>query len=217
MLVDSEPISNGVLAEMLTEEGLQTSREQAKATHQGQRLEEVLASVESRLGHALPGDWLERYQRRRDDAFASELEAIGGVRDLIEAVLGAGDAICVASQGSLEKTSRSLALTGLDDLFSERARFSADEVPRGKPDPDLFLHAAAAMGFEPSRCVVVEDTPSGVTAGIRAGMRVLGFAGGTDATALLAAGAATTTRSHRDTLATLLPPGIRGSGGLTAS
>jgi len=95
----------------------------------------------------------------------------------------------VASQGKLEKTRLSLELTGLRDLFAEQALFSAESVPRGKPHPDLFLHAAGAMGVEPAACVVVEDTPSGVTAAVAAGMRALGYGADSDEAALQRAGA----------------------------
>jgi beta-phosphoglucomutase-like phosphatase (HAD superfamily) len=98
--------------------------------------------------------------------------------------------VCVASQGKLEKTRLSLKLTKLDPLFGDEALFSAYSVPRGKPHPDLFLHAAQTMAVEPARCAVVEDTPSGVTAAVAAGMRVLGYAADSDATALREAGAA---------------------------
>jgi len=98
-------------------------------------------------------------------------------------------AVCVASQGKLEKTRLSLELTGLRRLFGEDALFSAESVPRGKPHPDLFLHAAGTMGAEPAACAVVEDTPSGVTAAVAAGMRVIGYAADSDEAALRAAGA----------------------------
>ncbi len=206
MLVDSEPISNGVLAEMLSEQGLATTLAEAKATHQGQRLEEVRATVEGRLGRALPAGWMEEYQRRRNVAFDSELKAVPGARELAEAVLAGGREICVASQGSLEKIRRSLALTGLHGLFAPRARFSADQVPRGKPHPDLFLLAAASMGAIPASCVVIEDTPSGVTAGVRAGMKVIGYSGETDAGLLTRAGATIAVSSLHDALGALAAP-----------
>ncbi|MGH2904498.1 MAG: HAD family hydrolase, partial [Solirubrobacteraceae bacterium] len=95
----------------------------------------------------------------------------------------------VASQGKLEKTRLSLGLTGLRDLFRDTALFSAYSVPRGKPHPDLFLHAAEVMKAEPSRCAVVEDTPSGVTAAVSAGMRAIGYAADSDELALRQAGA----------------------------
>ncbi len=104
-------------------------------------------------------------------------------------VAAAGVPVCVASQGKLEKTRLSLELTGLRQLFSDGALFSAHSVPRGKPHPDVFLHAARTMGAEPASCVVVEDSPSGVIAAVAAGMRVLGYTADSDETALRAAGA----------------------------
>lgn len=104
-------------------------------------------------------------------------------------IRAAGIEVCVASQGKLSKTSLSLALTGLDHLFPETVRFSAYSVANGKPAPDVFLHAAVSMGVKPTRCLVVEDTPSGVTAAVAAEMRVLGYAADSDEQALRDAGA----------------------------
>ena len=109
----------------------------------------------------------------------------------VAAVRAAGMDACVASQGRLSKTRHSLAVTGLDALFDPRELFSAETVPRGKPHPDLFLHAAREMGSAPADAVVVEDTPTGVAAGVAAGMRVLGYAADSDEAALRAAGAET--------------------------
>jgi HAD superfamily hydrolase (TIGR01509 family) len=191
VLVDSEPISNGVLAEMLAEQGWELTLAEARARFQGLLLEEVRAAAEGHLGRALPAGWLEQYVGRRAAVFDAELLPVPGARELVERVLDAGIAVCVASQGSLAKTARSLALTGLADLFAERARFSASQVPRGKPHPDLFLHAAATFAVAPADCAVVEDTPSGVTAAARAGMTVYGFCADSDERALRDAGAET--------------------------
>jgi len=108
--------------------------------------------------------------------------AVTGVRE-------AGIAVCVASQGKLEKIRLSLELTNLLGLFAPDALFSAEAVARGKPHPDLFLHAARQMGVAPERCVVVEDSPSGVHAAVAAEMEVFGFAADSDEAALRAAGA----------------------------
>jgi HAD superfamily hydrolase (TIGR01509 family) len=189
VLVDSEPISNGVLAEMLGEQGLQLSLAEARARFQGLLLSQVLERAERMLGRPLPPGWLDEYVERRAAVFAAELRPLDGAAELVRDVAAAGIAVCVASQGSLRKTDRSLALTGLDPLFAPAARFSAEQVPRGKPDPDLFLLAAERMGVAPARCAVVEDTPSGVTAGRRAGMTVYGLAADSDAHALRGAGA----------------------------
>jgi HAD superfamily hydrolase (TIGR01509 family) len=174
---------------MLTEQGLPTTLAEAKATYQGLLLADVLAGAQQRLGHPLPNSWIDEYERRRAAGFEARLKPIPGAAELARALLDAGVQICVASQGRLEKTRRSLSLTGLDVLFGQAARFSAEQVPRGKPHPDLFLFAAARMGFAPSRCVVIEDTPSGVSAARSAGMEVFGYAAETEARELEQAGA----------------------------
>jgi HAD superfamily hydrolase (TIGR01509 family) len=189
VLVDSEVISNDVLARMLTEEGLATTLAQARSAYQGLLLGDVLTAAEVRLGRRLPAGWLERYEREREDAFRSGLRAVAGAAAAVRAVTAAGVGVCVASQGTLAKTRLSLALTGLSDLFCEHALFSAEQVTRGKPHPDLFLHAARTMGAPPGRCAVVEDTPSGVVAAVRAGMRTIGYAADGDRAALALAGA----------------------------
>jgi HAD superfamily hydrolase (TIGR01509 family) len=189
VLVDSEVISNRVLAAMLTEQGLPTTLPQARREYQGLLLADVLARVEAKLGRSLPVDWLARYEDERADAFRRELQPVAGAAEVVERLLGAGLRVCVASQGKLEKTRLSLALTGLDHLFPEHVRFSAYSVANGKPAPDLFLHAAATMGAEPSGCAVVEDTPSGVQAAVAAGMRAIGYTADSDEQALREAGA----------------------------
>ena len=189
VLVDSERISCGVLARRLTAEGLPTTVAEARRDYQGLLLTEVGASIEAKLGRALADNWLEEFESERSAEFRLDLEPVRGARAAVERVAAAGLAVCVASQGKLEKTRLSLELTGLGDLFPERAVFSAWTVPRGKPHPDLFLRAASSMGVDPAACVVVEDTPSGVTAALRAGMPALGYAGDSDEQALRDAGA----------------------------
>jgi HAD superfamily hydrolase (TIGR01509 family) len=116
---------------------------------------------------------------------------VAGAAKAVARVVAAGIGVCVASQGKPEKIRLSLELTGLRNLFPGAALFSAYEVPRGKPHPDLFLRAASAMSADPARCVVVEDTPSGVTGAVAAGMRVLGYSADSDEPALRRAGAET--------------------------
>ncbi len=189
VLVDSEPISNGVLARLLTEQGLPTTLAESRAAYQGLLLSDVVSSAEARLGGELPEDWLESYERERSEAFRAELQPVRGAAEAVEQLSAAHIAVCVASQGKLEKTRLSLELTGLAHLFAADALFSAESVARGKPHPDLFLHAAAAMGASPPECVVVEDTPSGVMAAVAAGMRVFGYTADSDRGALRRAGA----------------------------
>jgi HAD superfamily hydrolase (TIGR01509 family) len=189
VLVDSESISNGVLARLLTAEGLPTTLAEARRDYQGLMFGEVIQRAEAKLGRPLPERWLARYERERSTAFHEELKPVAGAAEAVRLLSAAGVAVCVASQGKLEKTRLTLGLTGLRDLFAAGALFSAESVPRGKPHPDLFLHAASVMGATPARTVVVEDTPSGVTAAVSAGMRALGYAADSDERALRDAGA----------------------------
>jgi HAD superfamily hydrolase (TIGR01509 family) len=189
VLVDSEVISNSVLARALTAEGLPTTLAQTRHEYQGLLLSEVVQQAQQSLGRAPADDWVERFEHDRAEAFHRELEPIPGAASTVQRVKDAGIPVCVASQGALTKTRMTLGLTGLRPLFSANALFSGQLVPRGKPHPDLFLHAAATMGAKPSRCVVVEDTVSGVTAAVAAGMRAIGYTADSDETALRHAGA----------------------------
>jgi HAD superfamily hydrolase (TIGR01509 family) len=189
VLVDSETISNEVLARALTAQGLPTTLAQSRRAYQGLLLAEIDSRAQARLGRPLAKDWLERYERDRAAVFRRDLRAIPEVAEAVRRIQAVGIAVCVASQGKLEKTRLSLKLTELAPLFPDETLFSAYSVPRGKPHPDLFLHAARTMAAEPARCVVVEDTPSGVTAAVAAGMRVFGYAADSDGSALREAGA----------------------------
>jgi HAD superfamily hydrolase (TIGR01509 family) len=189
VLVDSEPIANRVLARMLSDEGLPMSEAEARAAFQGLLLSDVAARVERDLGGPLPAGWMDCYELERAEAFRAELRPIDGAADALALVAAAGIEVCVASQGRHEKTALSLALTGLDQALAPDRRFSAEDVARGKPYPDLFLHAAGTVGVEPARCAVVEDTTIGVRAALSAGMRAIGYTGEGDPDALREAGA----------------------------
>lgn len=189
VLVDSEDISNGVLARILTAEGLPTTLAEARNEYRGMTMAGVIAKAQSKLGRPLPDDWLERFSDERAELFREQLQPIAGAAATVRRIRDAGIDVCVASQGKLSKTRLSLALTGLDRFFAEQARFSAELVPHGKPAPDLFLHAAEAMGASPAGCVVVEDTPLGVQAAVSAHMRVFGYAADSDEQPLREAGA----------------------------
>ncbi|HEY5318491.1 MAG TPA: HAD-IA family hydrolase [Solirubrobacteraceae bacterium] len=189
VLVDSEAISNEVLARALSAVGLETSTAEALRDYKGLLLRDVVAQAEARLHAPLPDGFIEAYERDRVTEFRRRLEPIAGASAVVRSLQAAGVKVCVATQGKLEKTELTLGLTGLRDLFGENAVFSAYSVPRGKPHPDLFLHAAAVMRVAPDRCVVVEDTTIGVNAARSAEMRVLGYAADADEAALRAAGA----------------------------
>jgi len=124
VLVDSEVISNSVLARLLTEEGLPTTLAEARRDYQGLLLREVFDRAQSRLGRPL-GDLSARFESVRAEVFRRELQAVAGAAQAVERVLAAGVPVCVASQGKLEKTRLSLDLTGLRRLFPDRTLFSA--------------------------------------------------------------------------------------------
>ncbi len=143
-------------------------------------LTDIRRQAEAKLGRPLSPDWLAEYEHERAAAFRRDLGPIAGAAEAVQRVKAAGLKVCVASQGALEKTRMTLGLTGLRDLFLPHALFSAHDVPRPKPDPALFQHAAATMNTEPAACVVIEDTPSGITAAVAAEMRAIGYAADSD-------------------------------------
>lgn len=175
VLVDSEPLSNTILAGYLTELGHPTSYEDSLRDYMGSAIHRVHDVIEERTGRKLPADFDETFHRRVFAAFERELVAVDGVADVLARLAGAGVPYCVASSGSHERIRVGHRKTGLDAWFRDEIVFSAEDVGRGKPAPDLFLHAAARMGVAPGRCVVVEDSRLGVQAAIAAGTDVYGF------------------------------------------
>jgi HAD superfamily hydrolase (TIGR01509 family) len=191
VLVDSEGVSTRVLADALTAAGVRTTPEQAHERYRGMLLQDIATDAHERAGSPLPPGFWEHYERDRARAFERSLRPIAGAADTVAAVMAAGIRVCVASQGKRSKTELTLGLTGLRTLFADDALFSAYDVPRGKPFPDLFLHAAAEMKTPVDRCVVVEDTTIGVRAAVAAGMRVIGLANAADADRMRELGAQT--------------------------
>lgn len=184
VLVDSEPAANAVLAGLITELGLPITAEQTRATYMGRSWASCMEILGDRLGRPPPEDFGERYRAGVRAAWECELGSVPGVVEALDAI---DLPSCVASSGEHERMRLTLGLTGLLPRFEGRI-FSATEVEHGKPAPDLFLHAAARMGFDPGTTVVVEDTVPGVQAGRAAGMRVLAFARLVAADDLAAAG-----------------------------
>jgi HAD superfamily hydrolase (TIGR01509 family) len=168
-----------VLAGLLTEIGLAMTPAQSIEAFMGRSWKTVLAWAAER-GAPLPEGFRRRYLDAMFAAFEKELRPVPGVIAALDAITLPN---CVASSASVEKMRFTLGHTGLWDRFEGRI-FSATEVEHGKPAPDLFLHAAASMGWEPADCAVVEDSPAGVEAGLSAGMTVFGYAGTTPASRL---------------------------------
>jgi HAD superfamily hydrolase (TIGR01509 family) len=177
VLVDSEVLAAPILAETLTRFGLPTTAADVDRDFKGRSWEHGLDVIRARRGGAEPWPELrERYRAALFAAFDERLHAVPGVVEALSALDDAGIPRCVASSGDHERIRRGLRGAGLLDRFPDDAIFSVDDVAHGKPAPDLFLHAAHSMGFEPATTVVVEDSEAGVQAGIAAGMRVLGYA-----------------------------------------
>ncbi|MFE4373804.1 HAD family hydrolase [Streptomyces sp. NPDC056835] len=175
VLVDSEPLSNTILAAYLTELGHPTSYEDSLRDYMGAAVHRVHDLVKERTGRLLPGDFDDILHARVFAAFERELEPVDGVTEVLEKLAGDGVPYCVASSGSHERIRVGHRKTGLSRWFEDSVIFSAQDVGRGKPAPDLFLHAAERMGVAPERCVVVEDSPLGVRAARAAGMDVYAF------------------------------------------
>jgi HAD superfamily hydrolase (TIGR01509 family) len=185
VLVDSEPVANRTLAQMLRELGLDLTQEQIFEKFVGFSMAHVLRTIESLLGRAPPETFLRDLQARTFEAFRAELQAMPGIEDALDRLTVP---FCVASSGDHEKMRTTLGITGLWPRFAGRI-FSVTQVARGKPAPDVYLFAAKQLGAEPAQCVVVEDTPPGVQAGVAAGMTVFGFCAYTPEDKLKAAGA----------------------------
>ena len=174
VLVDSERLAVRIDVRVLGELGWILTEQEVIERFVGRSHEFMVAEIEAHLGRPLAADWEDPFQSLYRNAFAAELRPVDGIVEALDQITLR---TCVASSGTHEKMRYTLGLTGLYDRFAGRI-FSASEVPRGKPAPDLFLHAAKRMGVEPAACVVIEDSRYGVEAAHAAGMRALGYAGG---------------------------------------
>jgi HAD superfamily hydrolase (TIGR01509 family) len=160
----------------------------------GRRLADCLAIVADITGRTPPPEALDRYRAERDRVLREEVQPVEGIREVLETLRVP---YCIASSGDHDKMRTTLGATQLLPFFTGRI-FSATEVPRGKPAPDVFLLAAERMGVAPARAAVIEDSVNGVLAGCAAGMIVFGFAGLIAPQELAAAGAAYTFTAMRD-------------------
>ncbi|MEK0083970.1 HAD family hydrolase [Benzoatithermus flavus] len=174
VLVDSEPISCRITAESLTRAGYPISAEEVRNRFLGISTPDMMRAVEAALARPLPPHFRERLRDSLLAAFERELAPMPGIAALLDWLPAR---YCVASSSHPERIRRSLEITGLYDRFAPHL-FSSSMVARGKPAPDLFLHAAVVMDTAPARTVVVEDSEAGVRAGRAAGMTVIGFTGG---------------------------------------
>jgi HAD superfamily hydrolase (TIGR01509 family) len=184
VLVDSERLAVRTEGAILARLGWPLSEPEIVERFVGRSASFMQGEIERHLGRQI--DWAVEFEPHYREVFERELVPVPGVVDALDQI---DVSRCVASSGSHEKMAFTLGLTGLLDRFRGRI-FSADEVERGKPAPDIFLYAADRMGVPADRCAVIEDSVSGVTAGLAAGMTVFAFSGGVTGAAGLALGEA---------------------------
>jgi HAD superfamily hydrolase (TIGR01509 family) len=181
VLVDSEPIANAVFARHLAKIGISLSVKQTMARFMGRSMKSCMEDVTAELHQknlpvptSFPEDFLNTMQLDTFAALQAELQAVKGIVTALDAIERHGFATCIASSGDHEKMRVTLGKTGLLKRFGERI-YSATQVAKGKPAPDLFLFAAAQMGVPPAQCVVIEDSPFGVQAAVAAGMQAMAY------------------------------------------
>jgi HAD superfamily hydrolase (TIGR01509 family) len=210
VLVDSEPITNGVLREMLAEQGWSLTPQECMRLFIGKAVKDERARIEAHTGRPLTEDWLAAFRERRNARLQAQLEAVNGAPQAVAAVHAAfSGRIACASGADLAKVELQLRKCGLMRHFEGRI-FSGHDLPRSKPAPDVYLAAAAALQADPRRCAVVEDTVTGVTAGVAAGATVFGYSppeAGHDAPAALRAAGARTIFTRMQDLPQLLQAG----------
>jgi len=197
VLIDSEGIASAVVAADLTAQGWPMTAAEAEALFIGMSIQDMQPMIEAHLGRSLGADWRGDLARQLVAALGAGVKLIEGAREVLEALNAAGVAWRVASNSSDEEMAVKFARTGMSALVAGRC-YSAGRIitagGRPKPAPDIYLAAARDAGVPPARCLVIEDSVVGVTAGVAAGMAVYGLARNGDGAGLRAAGAIRTLR-----------------------
>lgn len=185
VLVDSEPLANKVYVQMLAEYGYNVNYDEYLRKFSGAAIVTRLASTSKQLNWTPPSDFYSVFNSRLSVLAKTELKPVEGIHELLESL---SVPVCIASNGSPEEIKLRLKIAKLTEYFGDSI-FSALDVPNPKPAPDVYLAAARAFNIPPSRCIVIEDSVPGVTAAVRAGIKVYGHAACTDADTLKEAGA----------------------------
>ena len=189
VLVDSEPITIGVLRDLLQDLGWTLTQQECMQLFVGKSVKDEIELIRQHTGHTVNDAWLATFWEQRNLALTQRLTAIPGAADAVRATHAQWQGrIACASGADRGKVELQLLKVGLMPYFEGRI-FSGHEVPRSKPFPDVYLAAAAALDARPGACAVVEDTVTGVEAGVAAGATVFGYAPDGQGDALLAAGA----------------------------
>jgi HAD superfamily hydrolase (TIGR01509 family) len=175
VLVDSEPITNGVLRQMLNEAGWALTQAECEQLFIGKAVRDERSRIERETGRPLTEDWMRAFYARRDERLRAELRTMPGALEAVVAAHRHTDGrIACASGADKAKVVMQIAMAGMAPYFEDRI-FSGHDQPRSKPHPDVYLAAAAHVGIAPARCLVVEDTATGVRAGLAAGATVWGY------------------------------------------
>jgi HAD superfamily hydrolase (TIGR01509 family) len=189
VLVDSEPITNGLLRDMLEEQGWVLTPDECYSRFVGKAVIDEKHHIELNTGKPLTDAWMQAFRTRRNEALDNQLSAIPNIHQTVDIIYTACEGrIACASGADRFKVELQLNKVGLMSYFENRI-FSGHEMPRSKPAPDVYIAAAAALAIHPQYCAVVEDTVTGVMAGVAAGCTVYAYAPHGDKQALLDAGA----------------------------
>ena len=200
VIADSEVLAGTILAKFVSDLGLAITLNEALNRYGGKRWSDIMAAIEDGFGQKLPVGFSERLKEATLSSFRQDLRAIEGVADFLKQFRELPH--CVASSSSLDRLVLCLDILGLTKEFGDFV-FSAEMVARGKPFPDVFLLAAERMKVNPLDCIVIEDSPNGVRAGVAAGMTVIGLCAASHlqpghAERLLAAGASYSANSWNE-------------------
>ncbi len=175
VLVDSEPITNGVLCQMLNESGWALSPQDCMRIFVGKAVRDERALIEAQTGRPFTEDWMQAFYERRNLRLKAELQAVpGALQAVVAAHRFTQGRIACASGADRHKVEFQIEQAGMRPYFEQRI-FSGHECARSKPYPDVYLVAAKSVAVDPARCLVVEDTPTGVTAGVAAGATVWAY------------------------------------------
>ncbi len=175
VLVDSEPITNGVLCQMLNEAGWPLTQAECERIFIGKAVRDERERIEHETGLPLTEAWMRAFYARRDERLRAELKAMDGALEAVRAAHQRTQGrIACASGADKAKVVMQIEMAGMAPYFGERI-FSGHDLPRSKPHPDVYLAAATHLGIHPEHCLVIEDTATGARAGLAAGATVWGY------------------------------------------
>lgn len=181
VLVDSEILAHQTVLNSLKELGYNISLEESIKKFSGRNLIDTCQIIFDESGILVSPDLFTATEHAQLIVKTFENELVPLLTSVVEDITRRNIKSCVASSSSRERVTKALEITNLLNFFSNEHIFTSQQVPKGKPEPDLFLYAAKKMGYEPARCIVIEDSSAGIEAALTAKMQVIGFLGGSHA------------------------------------